>query len=283
MATNSSYKEVLNWASSFLESHGLEGYAAERFLLERMEWTKTDLILNLATKIPGKVKEQLESDVIEHSKGKPVQHILGYEWFYDRPFKVTADTLIPRPETEEIVAKFLARNGQKQDSLTVLDVGTGTGAIAITVKKERPMDLVTAIDISSEALSVAKENALKLDADIRFLEGDLSAPVSHEKFDVVLSNPPYISEAERPLVDDIVFFNEPHLALFAKHDGLFIYERLAKELPYLMKPAGQIILEIGFQQGIAVKKLFTTAFPFAKVTVEKDMSGLDRMIYVQLP
>ena len=115
MATNSSYKEVLNWASSFLESHGLEGYAAERFLLERMEWTKTDVILNLATEIPEKVKEQLESDVIEHSKGKPVQHILGYEWFYDRPFKVTADTLIPRPETEEIVAKFLTRNGQKQD------------------------------------------------------------------------------------------------------------------------------------------------------------------------
>ncbi|MGX7420557.1 peptide chain release factor N(5)-glutamine methyltransferase [Carnobacterium gallinarum] len=282
MKTKLTYREVLHGASSFLESQHLDGYVAERFLVERQGWTKTDLVLHLTTEIPTCVQQQLEQDVADFVKGRPVQHILGYEWFYERKFNVTKDTLIPRPETEEIIAKYLERN-QEQPPLTVLDIGTGTGIIGITVKRERPEDTVTAIDISPEALQVAEENAQILGADIRFLLGDLTEPVGQEKFDRVISNPPYISEAERPLVDDIVLENEPHLALFAENDGLLIYQRLAKELPSLMNPAGEIILEIGFQQGAAVKALFMKAFPQAQVEVEKDLSGLDRMIYVQLP
>lgn len=282
MKTKLTYKEVLHGASSFLEAQGLEGYAAERFLLERQEWTKTDFVLHLHDEAPNAVKVQLEADVAAFAAGRPIQHILGYEWFFDRKFKVTKDTLIPRPETEEIVAKFL-EIAHDRESLKVVDIGTGTGAIGITVKKERPKDVVTGVDISEAALAVASENATHLHADVRFLCGDLTAPINQEKFDVVLSNPPYIAESERPLVDEIVLANEPHLALFAENEGLFIYQRLAVELPPLMEPAGMIILEIGFQQGEAVKALFQVAFPEASVRVEKDLAGLDRMVFVQLP
>lgn len=115
------------------------------------------------------------------------------------------------------------------------------------------------------------------------LEGDLTEPVAKKQFDVVISNPPYISEEEKPLVDEVVLTNEPHLALFAKENGLAIYQRLAKELPPLMKPKGQIIVEIGFKQGKAVAALFQEAFPASHVTIEKDLTGHDRMIFVQLP
>lgn len=283
MATNPTYQEVLHWASSFLEEHQLDGRGSERLLLERLNWSKTDLILALKIEIPTDIKKQLEKDIAALVSGEALQHVLGYEWFYERQFKVTKATLIPRPETEEIIEKFLQMQSHEKSGLTVLDIGTGSGAIAITVKKERPQDCVTAIDISEKALSVAKENAELLDADIRFLLGDLTEPVISEQFDVVISNPPYISEDEKPLVDKVVLTNEPHLALFAKKNGLAIYQRLAQELPPLMKSKGQIILEIGFKQGPAVAALFHEAFPTSQVTIEKDLTGHDRMIFVQLP
>ncbi|WP_376711471.1 peptide chain release factor N(5)-glutamine methyltransferase [Carnobacterium divergens] len=283
MAINQTYQEVLHWASSFLEEHQLDGRASERLLLERLNWNKTDLILAFKTEISTEIKKQLEKDMDALINGEALQHILGYEWFYDRQFRVTKDTLIPRPETEEIIEKFLKMNELEKERLAVLDIGTGSGAIAITVKKERPQDCVTAVDISKKALLVAKENAKLLEAEVLFLEGDLTEPVAKKQFDVVISNPPYISEEEKPLVDEVVLTNEPHLALFAKENGLAIYQRLAKELPPLMKPKGQIIVEIGFKQGKAVAALFQEAFPASHVTIEKDLTGHDRMIFVQLP
>ncbi|MER1954929.1 MAG: peptide chain release factor N(5)-glutamine methyltransferase [Desemzia incerta] len=280
MNTNSTYREVLKWASSFLEASGKEGIAAERLLMERQQWNRTDFVLHLNEEMPSDSKRQLIEDVAEHGGGRPIQHILGYEWFYDLKLKVTHDTLIPRPETEEIVDKFLQQTKQ-DDSLKVLDIGTGTGAIAIVAKKQRPNDDVTGTDLSPKALAVAKENAEANGVAVRFLEGDLTAPVKDEKFDVILSNPPYIGEHEKNLMDQSVLDYEPPMALFAENDGLFIYQRLAKELPRLLNPNGKIYLEIGYQQGEAVKELFQKAFPEALVQIEKDLSGLDRLISVQ--
>ncbi|MGE7365557.1 peptide chain release factor N(5)-glutamine methyltransferase [Desemzia incerta] len=280
MNTNSTYREVLKWASSFLEASGKEGIAAERLLMERQQWNRTDFVLHLNEEMPSDSKRQLIEDVAEHGGGRPIQHILGYEWFYDLKLKVTHDTLIPRPETEEIVDKFLQQTKQ-DDSLKVLDIGTGTGAIAIVAKKQRPNDDVTGTDLSPKALAVAKENAEANGVAVRFLEGDLTAPVKGEKFDVILSNPPYIGEHEKNVMDQSVLDYEPPMALFAENDGLFIYQRLAKELPRLLNPNGKIYLEIGYQQGEAVKELFQKAFPEALVQIEKDLSGLDRLISVQ--
>lgn len=280
MNTNSTYREVLKWASSFLEASGKEGIAAERLLMERQQWNRTDFVMHLNEEMPSQIKRQLIEDVAEHGGGRPIQHILGYEWFYDLKFKVTHDTLIPRPETEEIVDRFL-QDTKQEDQLKVLDIGTGTGAIAIVVKKQRPAYDVTATDLSPKALAVAKENAAENGAVVRFLEGDLTAPVKEEKFDVVLSNPPYIAEHEKNVMDQSVLDYEPPMALFAENDGLFIYQRLAKELPGLLMPKGRIYLEIGYQQGEAVERLFQKAFPNALVQIKKDLSGLDRLIYVQ--
>ena len=279
MEIDETYREVLKWASSFLETADQEATAAEFLLRGRLNWSKTDFILRLEDLVPVEIKQQFIEDVKQHSKGIPIQHILGYEWFYDYRFKVTKDTLIPRPETEEIVDKFLKYAPSR--SLTVLDIGTGTGAIAIAIKKERPQDEVTGIDLSNAALTVAKENAAYLQADVRFLAGDLTAPVKAEQFDVVISNPPYIGENEKIDMDESVLKYEPQMALFAENNGLAIYQRLAEEIPAILKPDGQIFLEIGFRQGEAVKAIFQAAFPNAKVEVEKDMSGHDRLITVK--
>lgn len=280
MKSKTTYREVLKWTSSFLETCKREPIAAELLLRERQDWSKTDIMMHLNDEIPSGVKHQLLKDVSDHGSGIPVQQIVGYGWFYDRKFKVTKDTLIPRPETEEIVDIFLKETKANQ-KLSVLDIGTGTGIIGITIKKERPLFDVTATDLSSKALKVAKENAEVLDADVRLLEGDLTEPVKSETFDVIISNPPYISNDEVHYMDESVLHYEPHLALFAENNGLAIYQRLAKETPAILNPGGEILLEIGFKQGKKVQELFQSAFPTANVTIEKDMSGNDRLIRVK--
>lgn len=280
MNTNSTYREVLRWASSFLETSGKEGVAAERLLMERQNWNRTDFVLHLNQEMPKNVKRQLIADIAEHGTGRPVQHILGYEWFYDLKMKVTEDTLIPRPETEELVECFL-ESTKKQTTLKVLDIGTGSGAIAIVIKKNRPQYKVTATDLSAKALEIANENAINNEVDVRFLKGDLTEPVKKEQFDVILSNPPYIADEERNVMDQTVLDYEPALALFAENHGMAIYERLAEEVKPLLAPNGKIFLEIGYRQGEAVRQLFQQAFPFAVVKKATDLSGQDRIIIVE--
>ena len=280
MQSKTTYREVLKWASSFLETCKREPTAAELLLKERLNWTKTDIMMHLNDEMPSDVKHQLLQDVSNHGSGMPVQQILGYGWFYERKFKVTKDTLIPRPETEEIVDNFLKGTSPDQ-KLTVLDIGTGSGIIGITIKKERPLFEVTATDLSSRALGVAQENAAILQAEVRFLAGDLTQPVKGETFDVIISNPPYISDDEISYMDESVLHYEPHLALFADNGGLAIYQRLSEETPAILNPGGEIFLEIGFKQGKKVQEIFQQAFPKAEVTIEKDMSGNDRLIRVK--
>ena len=150
----------------------------------------------------------------------------------------------------------------------------------ITLKKKVPSLEVTATDISKEALQVAAENASSHGLDIRFLEGDLLEPVSLETFDCILSNPPYVGRQEEHLMDESVLKYEPHSALFADHEGLCIYERLAYELPFYLKTDGCLFMEIGFQQGDQLLALYKRAFPDKEVSIQKDINGLDRMLIV---
>lgn len=272
------YKEVLLWASSFLEKNGAESFSAEWFLKEMMDWSKTDLLNHLQETMPTEIKVVYLENIHQHAKGIPAQQLIGHAWFYDRRFRVSKDTLIPRPETEELVERVLVSLPSAPQK--ILDIGTGTGAIACTLKAERMQDDVTGIDISAAALAIAKENGIALQTPVRFLEGDLIAPVKHEVFDVIVSNPPYIGEEEIGTLEESVRQHEPALALFGGKDGLDIYRRLAKELPLIMHSHSRVFLEIGFQQGQAVKQLMEEAFPNRTVQVIQDMSGKERMIQV---
>ncbi|MGM0217565.1 peptide chain release factor N(5)-glutamine methyltransferase [Enterococcus sp. AZ126] len=272
------YFEVLERASSFLDKQGKEGYSILFVFLERKGWSKTDWLLHLKEEISSEDEQQINDDLRRLVQNYPPHYLLGYSDFYGHRFQVNEHTLIPRPETEELVDLCLKENST--ESLTVVDVGTGTGAIAISLKLDRPNWQVTAIDISEEALQVAEKNADHLKADVRFIYGDVLKPMKGQKIDILISNPPYISNTEWNLMDESVRTFEPKTALFAENEGLAIYQRLAEEAKELLNPNGKIYLEIGFQQGEAVKKLFQQTFPQKQVQVAKDLAGNDRMVIV---
>ncbi len=204
----------------------------------------------------------------------PVQYIMGESCFCGLDFIVNRNVLIPRPETELLAeAVFTSCEGK-----TVLDLCTGSGCIAVTVAKLGKPAAVTACDISDGALSVAKENALKNHADIRFLQGDLFEAVGNERFDVIVSNPPYIATKEiDELMPDVRDF-EPHLALDGDTDGLSFYRRIAEEAGQHLTENGRLCLEIGNDQGESVPKLLKNA-GFSDIVVKKDYSGNDRMVF----
>lgn len=277
------YQQVVQNAVKYLEKFNKNTYIAERLLIDRLDWTKTDFIRHLKDEMTDSIYLQYLDDLNQFIEGKPLQYIVGKEWFYGIPLKVTKDTLIPRPETEELVHAALKHLNQTvgEKPLRVLDIGTGSGAIAITMKSERPQDIVTATDISGAALDVAKKNTESLDLAIRFLQGDLLEPVSLETFDCIISNPPYIGFDEKELMDVSVLQYEPHSALFADNEGFSVYERLAYELPFYLKTDGCLFMEIGFQQGEKLQQLYQQAFPDKEVSIQKDINGLDRMLIVK--
>lgn len=274
------YVEVLKRASSFLDTKGLEPYLAEYLLLERQGWTKTDLVLNMRQPMPQAIETQFEADLADVISGLPPQYVIGSCDFYGHRFQVTPATLIPRPETEELVQSCLAENDHKE-RLTVLDIGTGTGAIAVTLQKEAPEWDVTAVDISQEALAVAEANNQRLETDVTFVLSDLTREVQDQCFDIIISNPPYIGEEEWSEMGASVLAHEPKLALFADNHGLAIYERLAKELPKISHEKTKIYLEIGYLQGKAVKSIFEQQMPTREVIVKKDVFGQDRMVLIK--
>ena len=208
---------------------------------------------------------------------KPAQYIIGQADFYGMPLKVDERVLIPRPETEELVELILAENPEA--NLSVLDIGTGSGAIALALAKNRQDWSVTAADISQDALDLASENAKNQKLNIFFKKSDCFAEIS-EKYDIIVSNPPYISREDESEVGLNVFNSEPHLALFADEDGLAIYRRIAEDATYYLKDGGKIYLEIGYKQGQSVPELFRKHLPEKRVRTLKDQFGQDRMVVV---
>lgn len=272
------YLEVLQRASSFLEKNGNSNFAAEWLMRERLGWTKTDLVKHHREKITKEQLLQFEQDLENFIEGMPMQQIIGHDWFFDRKFKVTSDTLIPRPETEEWLDKVMRT--LPKTPLKVLDIGTGTGILAITTKLERPEDTVIATDISESALAVAQENAQTLEAKVTFRQGSLFEPVVGERFDVILSNPPYISYDELSVMDQSVIDYEPNIALFAEKNGLAIYEEMAQNISKHVHSGTCIFLEIGYKQGQKVVEIFEKALPQAKIEIWQDFNHLDRVVVI---
>ena len=276
--------EAQNKAISLLEQKGLDT-GAVRLLMEYVT-QKSHASLLASMRDPLTIEEQTTfwDKVDELLEGKPVQYVIGSESFYGRTFKVDENVLIPRPETEELIHGAIERSQQlfHNKRITVADIGTGSGAIAITFKKEWPEAIVTATDISPDALVVAAENAAHNEAVVTFKAGDMAKPLSETKWDVVLSNPPYIAHEEAKLMSSTVLSFEPHNALFAEEDGLYFYRKLAESLPQLMNKPALIGVEIGYLQGPAVHKLFTDAFPSASTEIVKDINGRDRILFCEI-
>lgn len=276
--------EALNWASSFLVEKGFEETAARIVMQYVLGTTYSGVMMHMYDELTPEQAEQFVALIEEHAGGRPVQYCIGREEFYGRTFLVDESVLIPRPETEELVLGTINRMNKLfgQQQLKLADIGTGSGAIAISMKLECPKLTVVATDLSTSALVTAKKNAQALDADIDFRLGDLAAPLAGEKFDIVLSNPPYIAFDEAKAMSSVVLEHEPHSALFAEEDGLILYRRLAEQLPALMNKPGLIGLEIGYTQGMEVAKFFKDSFPQATVTVEKDINGKSRMVFCEI-
>lgn len=229
------------------------------------------------------LKKYLNEDTLEEGlnrleNGEPIQYIIGNVNFYGNIIDVNKDVLIPRFETEELVEKTISKIKNKfPKEINILDLCTGSGCIAITLKKEISC-IVTASDVSSKALEVAKKNALKNDTNIEFIESDLFENINN-KFDVIISNPPYISYDEE--IDKLVYNNEPHLALFALNEGLYFYEQILKERKNYLNDNFIMAFEIGYEQGDKLISLVNLYFDNVNVTVEKDLQGRDRFLFVE--
>lgn len=276
--------EALHWASSYLEDNGREGNAARLLLQHILQTNYSGLMMQMHDALTVEQSQRFVQFIEAHVAGQPVQYITGIEEFYGRTFQVDESVLIPRPETEELIVGTIERMQKlfTNSNLTLADIGTGSGAIAITMKKECPNLEVTATDLSDAALATAQKNAHNLTADITFLQGDLTAPIAQRKWDVVLSNPPYIAFDDMASMSDVVVEHEPHSALFADEDGLILYRKLAEQLPPLMNTPGLIGLEIGYTQGETVANYFRQHFPQAKVSIVQDINGKDRMIFCEI-
>jgi release factor glutamine methyltransferase len=277
--------EALNWASSFLKEADREEFAGELLLRHVTGMTRTQLFASMRDELPEEQLMAFRASVKEHAAGRPVQYIIGHEEFYGRKFLVNEEVLIPRPETEELVDGAINRIRKmfgSPEGLQLADIGTGSGAIAITMKLELPGLGVTATDIAADSLKVAQKNALALGANIIFIQGDLLEPfiASGRKLDVLLSNPPYIPDNDKSWMSDVVTEHEPHRALFAGADGLDFYRRFMEQLPMVLNNRSLVGFEIGAGQGEAVAELVRRTFPQGTVEVVQDINGRDRMVYV---
>lgn len=282
--------EALKWAAALLKNHYRDENIGEILLEYRLNLSRTDLLADIRQPLSAVDEAWLKEQVIRHAvHGTPVQYMTGQAPFYGRTFKVTPDVLIPRPETEELVyrcGKWAARFFPGRPPLSVCEIGTGSGAIAVTLALEHPEWHVTGTDISPRALAVAKENAAVLGAAVAFRQGDLLEPVKDEPFDLLVSNPPYITGTEMDTLDDTVKDYEPHLALYGGRDGLDFYRRLIRGARSLFgsRPCLLLAFEIGAGQGQAVGSLIREAYPdrIIALTVEKDLAGLDRNVLAAL-
>ena len=237
----------------------------------------TDFVFALQQEVTEEEEVFVKGIFQQLAAHKPAQYIIGQADFYGMQLKVDERVLIPRPETEELVELILAEN--PETNLSVLDIGTGSGAIALALAKNKQDWSVTAADISQDALDVASENANNQGLTLSFIKSDCFSEIS-SKYDIIVSNPPYISRVDEAEVGLNVLHSEPHLALFADEDGLAIYRRIAEESKDFLNDGGKIYLEIGYKQGQSVPALFKENFPEKRVRTLKDQFGQDRMVVI---
>ena len=253
-----------------------------RFLLMYMLDESPQLFSsNLSEQLSKENEEKYFSLIEKHiEEDVPLSHLVGFEYFYDRKYKVTKDVLSPRMETEELIYKVIEYvKATTKNNLKILDLCTGSGIIAITLKKELSqfsIDVV-ASDISEEAIKVAKENAQVHDATIKFIQSDIFDNIA-DKFDIIVSNPPYIDRKDEITMQDNVLKYDPHLALFAEEEGMYFYRKIIEQANDYLNENGVIFFEIGYDQKDKIIKLADLNGYSAEVY--KDINGRDRMAFL---
>ncbi len=276
-----SYKEVLKTAKTLARKAKKEPSAVELLLLHFSELEPSELYLKFTDEMPKEIEMAFfEALSLYLEKNKPVQQIIGFVYFYGYKFKVKNTALIPRFETEELVANTLIYYDEyfANKAVDVVDIGTGSGCLAITLAKEEPLMKVTATDISESALLLAKENAEALNVQVNFLLGDMVKPLIGNYYDIIISNPPYIPLSED--VDPLIYDNEPHIALFGGEDGLDYYREIIKESKAILKPQAMIAFEHAYDKKMEIHMLAKQYYPEAQVFTLKDMQNKDRMTFI---
>ena len=271
-------RQAITRACLLLRRQGKEESLARFLLMYILDENSQQFTNNISEQL-SKEKEELYFSLIDKhiEKNMPLSHLAGFEYFYDRKFKVTKDVLSPRSETEELIYKVIEYiKSINKNNIKILDLCTGSGIIGITLRKELESKSieVVASDISEEALKVAKENAIMNEAEVKFIQSDIFENIN-EKFDIIVSNPPYIAYNDKVTMEENVLNYDPHLALFAEEDGMYFYREIVENAKEYLEEDGLVFFEIGYDQREKILKLANeNGF---KAEVYKDINGRDRM------
>lgn len=279
---------LLNWTTEYLESKGSDEARLEAQLLlcHALDCQKIQLYTRFEETIDDEKRTKFRELVKQRASGIPVAYLLGTREFYSMEFAVTPDVLIPRPETEHLVIETLDRLKLRagEEGVRVLELGTGSGIIAVTVAKHAKQVSVLATDISDKALAVAAQNAEKhsVAERIEFTQGDLFAAVPDgETFDILVSNPPYVAQSERSLMDPQVIAHEPHVALFAEEEGTAVLRQILEQGADYLKPGGWILLEFSPMIAARVAKIAEESGRYQQISIGKDLAKHDRYLVAQ--
>ncbi|MBT1071333.1 peptide chain release factor N(5)-glutamine methyltransferase [Pelotalea chapellei] len=272
--------KILNWTREYLSSKGVDNarLEAEWLLCAATGLDRVGLYLNFERPLNEEELSAYRAMVTRRGRREPLQHILGTQEFHGLEFEVSPDVLIPRHDTETLVTTALAA---VPDAKTVLDIGTGSGCIAVAVARQLPAAKVSAIDISEAALAVARRNADLNGVAIEFLHGSLLAPVTGRSFDLILSNPPYIPSADIASLEPEVRNGDPRGALDGGEDGLDIYRLLVPAAADCLASGGWLLVEVGAGQAPDVKQLFQDTNSYGETLVVSDPGGIERVVGAQ--
>ena len=276
-------KELIKLAESRLDDASKDVNVAKVLFYHLADKQPHELYLMYDEEVSSELEAKFLAGMEEYYQGKPIQYIKGVENFFGRDFKVNEDVLIPRYETEELVENILYRIDDyfaEYQSITLCDVGTGSGAIATSLALEEPRLKVFATDISLKAVTVAKDNAKNLGANIEFMVGDMLEPLLENeiKVDIFVSNPPYIPQEQE--IEAMVKDNEPHVALFGGNDGLYFYRKIFQGVEPLLQKRALLAFEMGFDQRELMEAALQEYFPNDPHEIIKDINGKDRMLFI---
>lgn len=269
------YVETISQLEKQLQEIGEDPENLTYVFRELKGWSLLDFIIHRNKEVTESDQKILESIMAQLEDHRSPQYITGKAYFRDLELAVDERVLIPRPETEELVDLVLKENSKAD--LRVLDIGTGSGAIAISLKSARPDWQVTASDISQGALQLAEENSKLNQVSLDFVESDVFGQITGT-FDVIISNPPYIAYGDKDEVGMNVLASEPHLALFADEDGFAIYRQIIEGAGEHLSENGKLYFEIGYKQGDGLRALLSKHFPQKRVRVLEDIFGKDRKV-----
>lgn len=276
-------RELIRQSEAMLDETNKDCNVAKVLFYHLANKEPHQLYLMMDEEVDEKLYDAFQEGMKRYMAGEPIQYIKGKETFFSRDFIVNENVLIPRYETEELVENILYKIDDyfdDYDSIDLCDVGTGSGAIAISLALEEPKLKVTATDISEEALEVARLNARELPAQVDFYQGDMLKPLIKRniKVDIFVSNPPYIPNEQE--IENVVKDNEPHVALFGGNDGLYFYRKIFSQVHEVIKERALLAFEMGFDQRELMSEAVEHYFPNVPYEIIKDINGKDRMLFI---